>query len=187
MAKQAPGSLGLVQDFVNTHDTEVAKDELATPEALRAWLTGRELLSGGSLTAADQASAVRLREALRRLLAANNDGSTPPEADLALLNEVAVACRLHPRFGPGPSVRLEPSAEGLPGALGRVAAAAAEAMNDGTWHRLKVCADDRCQWAFYDQSKNRSGHWCSMEVCGNRTKARQFRERRRAGASRRDG
>jgi predicted RNA-binding Zn ribbon-like protein len=35
-------------------------------------------------------------------------------------------------------------------------------------------------WAFYDRSKNRSGHWCSMRVCGNRAKARQFRERRRA-------
>ena len=30
---------------------------------------------------------------------------------------------------------------------------------------------------FYDQSRNRSRAWCSMEVCGNREKARSFRVR----------
>ena len=59
-----------------------------------------------------------------------------------------------------------------------------EAMADGTWSRLKACSADSCQWVFYDTSKNRSGHWCSMRVCGNRAKARQFRARRReVGAS----
>jgi len=38
-----------------------------------------------------------------------------------------------------------------------------------------------CQWAFYDRSKNRSGRWCSMRTCGNRTKTRAYRTRRRAG------
>jgi predicted RNA-binding Zn ribbon-like protein len=56
----------------------------------------------------------------------------------------------------------------------------AEAMAEGSWGRLKACSDHGCQWAFFDRSKNRSGHWCSMRVCGNRAKARQFRERRRS-------
>jgi len=25
---------------------------------------------------------------------------------------------------------------------------------DGSWHRLKVCARDTCRWAFYDASRN---------------------------------
>ena len=53
-------------------------------------------------------------------------------------------------------------------------------MENDTWPRLKACRDDTCQWAFYDHSKNRSGHWCSMEVCGSRHKARQYRERRKS-------
>jgi len=51
---------------------------------------------------------------------------------------------------------------------------------DGTWARLKVCAEDACMWAFYDRSKNRSGNWCSMAVCGNRMKARRHYQRARA-------
>ncbi|MBW3563024.1 MAG: CGNR zinc finger domain-containing protein, partial [Actinobacteria bacterium] len=43
--------------------------------------------------------------------------------------------------------------------------------------RLKVCRSDTCRWAFYDSSRNRSGKWCDMAVCGNRTKVANYRER----------
>jgi predicted RNA-binding Zn ribbon-like protein len=49
-------------------------------------------------------------------------------------------------------------------------------MADGTWHRLKACR--QCAWAYYDYSKNRSATWCSMAICGNRTKTRAYRRRR---------
>ena len=45
------------------------------------------------------------------------------------------------------------------------------------WKRLKTCRDEHCRVAFYDKSRNRSRAWCSMEVCGNREKARSFRQR----------
>jgi len=48
---------------------------------------------------------------------------------------------------------------------------------EGDWSRLKICPDDDCQWAFVDQSRNRSRRWCSMEVCGNRDKTRTYRAR----------
>jgi predicted RNA-binding Zn ribbon-like protein len=53
-------------------------------------------------------------------------------------------------------------------------------MVDGSWSRLKTCENDECRWAFYDQSKNRSAKWCSMQSCGNRMKARAYRARREA-------
>ncbi|MGH3007295.1 MAG: CGNR zinc finger domain-containing protein, partial [Gaiellaceae bacterium] len=46
--------------------------------------------------------------------------------------------------------------------------------------RLKACRAEDCRWAFYDRARNRSRHWCSMAVCGNRTKARTFRRRHAA-------
>ena len=61
-----------------------------------------------------------------------------------------------------------------------VIAVALTTMLDGTWRRLKVCRN--CQWAFYDTSKNRSGSWCSMQLCGNRLKTRAYRTRRRSAA-----
>jgi predicted RNA-binding Zn ribbon-like protein len=48
-------------------------------------------------------------------------------------------------------------------------------MLDGSWSRLKACR--QCGWAFYDYSRNRSGSWCSMQLCGNRTKTRAYRRR----------
>jgi len=55
----------------------------------------------------------------------------------------------------------------------------ATAIADGSWARLKVCRSDSCRWAFYDASKNRSGAWCTMAVCGNRNKVRAYQRRRR--------
>jgi predicted RNA-binding Zn ribbon-like protein len=56
-----------------------------------------------------------------------------------------------------------------------------DAQRDGSWARLKACANEDCRWVFYDQSRNRGGSWCDMAACGNRLKNRDFRARHRAG------
>jgi predicted RNA-binding Zn ribbon-like protein len=76
--------------------------------------------------------------------------------------------------------RLVPAARGLDGALAHIFAVVHEAMRDGTWHRLKGCKN--CHWAFYDESKNRSATWCSMELCGNRLKTKRYRTKRTTAA-----
>jgi hypothetical protein len=53
------------------------------------------------------------------------------------------------------------------------------AQENGTWTRLKVCANPDCRWVYYDRSRNQQGHWCDMAVCGNRLKNRRLRARRR--------
>ena len=62
-------------------------------------------------------------------------------------------------------------------AVGLIAAAAAKVAIEKRLDRIKICPADDCRWAFYDTSKNRSRQWCSMEVCGNRAKARAHRVR----------
>ena len=52
-----------------------------------------------------------------------------------------------------------------------------DAQRDGSWARLKACANDECQWAFYDRSRNHGGTWCEMSACGNKLKNRDFRAR----------
>jgi predicted RNA-binding Zn ribbon-like protein len=74
---------------------------------------------------------------------------------------------------------LAPQAAGVDGALGRILAIVHEAMSAGTWHRLKACR--QCAWAYYDYSKNQSATWCSMAICGNRTKTRAYRRRAKSG------
>ena len=64
-------------------------------------------------------------------------------------------------------------------AAGAILLAAVRLADAGDWPRVKLCAAETCRWAFVDESRNRSRAWCSMEVCGNRAKARSFRSRAR--------
>ncbi|HEX2045027.1 MAG TPA: CGNR zinc finger domain-containing protein [Gaiellaceae bacterium] len=176
---RAPGELEIVRAFVNTLEVEDGSDELESPEALARWLRERGLMHGARASRADLFEARRLREALRALLLVNNGVSVRKEA-AATLDRAARRTRLAVRFGPGGTVRAEPAAGGVEGALGRLLGIVAAAMADGSWARLKACRADDCRWAFYDRARNRSRHWCSMAVCGNRTKARAYRRRHAA-------
>ncbi len=178
MSDAAPGALELVRLFVNTVDLEDGADELSTPAALAAWLDTRGL-GRFAATPADLRDARRLREAFRGLLLENNGAAGGSEA-AAVLDRAAARARLELRFGGERGVALEPLAGGIEAALGRLVGIAALALSDGTWSRLKACPADRCGWAFYDRARNRSRRWCSMAVCGNRTKARSYRRRHAA-------
>jgi predicted RNA-binding Zn ribbon-like protein len=177
----APGDLELVRAFLNTTDIGSGSDDLATPAELAAWLSERSLLESGTDAGAHDLERSReLREALRALCLVNSSGELDPAAP-PVLDAAAERAGLRLRFGANGEATMAPSAKGVDGAHGRLLAIVADSMRSGTWERLKACRSDDCRWAFYDASKNHSRAWCSMAVCGNRAKARSFRERR-AGA-----
>ena len=179
---EAPGELELVRRFVNTRDIEEGSDELHSTDALLSWFAGMDLLNGDGATAdeKDLERALALREGLRALLLANNGEEVEP-AHLRELNRAIGSVCFTVRFDDDGSPTLKPESPGVPAALGRILTAVVGATDEGTWGRLKVCSNDACQWAFYDRSRNRSGKWCTMEVCGNRMKARAFRQRQASG------
>lgn len=167
-----------MQAFVNTREAERGWEALSGPNALREWLSRRALLGKGESIGGDDVRRAReLREALRGMLAANNGGAVG-ERDVETLNRAAGRARLEVRFGTDGRAAVGPVSGGTDAALGRILAAVQSGMQEGTWDRLKACANEHCTWAFYDRSKNRSGEWCSMAVCGNRTKTRAYRRRR---------
>ena len=175
-----PPDVKLVRDFVNSVDIESGVDEWATPEHLAGWLADRALMaSGDTARPADLRRAVEMREALRAVLEANHDETVDEDA-VSRLNEIAGRVPLQVHFDSHGGAHLASSRVGVDAALGAVLAAVSTAMTTGTWGRLKVCRKDSCRWAFYDQSKNRSGRWCSMQVCGNRVKTKAFRQRQRS-------
>jgi predicted RNA-binding Zn ribbon-like protein len=177
--KTAPGALELVQRFVNSVDLESGEDELAGPEELRAWLAERELIAADArVSRADYGRAIDVREGLRALLMANN-GMPLDEERVARLDRAAARAGVRVVFAPGSEPRLTPESGGVDGAIARLLAIVAGAVEQGRWARLKACPRDVCHWAFFDHSKNHSGRWCLMEVCGNIEKARAFRERKR--------
>jgi predicted RNA-binding Zn ribbon-like protein len=177
--ERAPGRLAVVQDFINTFEVEAATEELADADALAAWLGARDLLDAGvRLGPSDLVRARELREQLRTLLEDRAHGGAQA-ATVAALNALGARALLVASLDADGAVTLAPAADGLDGAFASLLAIVARATLDGTWERLKVCSDDGCRWAFYDRSRNRSGSWCSMAVCGNRAKARNFRARQR--------
>jgi predicted RNA-binding Zn ribbon-like protein len=172
--KAAPGRLRVVQQFVNTVDREHDRDWLATPTLLRDWLVEQGLLSADArVRRPDLERAFELRAALRSLLGAENEVGDPADA----FERAASAARLTFRLGDGSAI-LVPTAGGVAGALGHLLVTVHDAMADGCWDRLKTCRN--CRWAFYDYSRNHSAAWCSMRLCGNRSKTRSYYRRLRA-------
>jgi predicted RNA-binding Zn ribbon-like protein len=178
--QQAPGELEHVRAFVNTLDFEDGREELATPNQLGAWLHAHISHDDDVLQASEEElrRATRLRESLRKILLAHNTGEVAPPQAFETLDVIARRAGLHLRFDRDGSSHLRPAVGGVDGALGSLLAIVHEAAGEGTWKRLKACRDNGCEWAFYDRTKNQSGAWCEMETCGNRAKARAYRERR---------
>jgi predicted RNA-binding Zn ribbon-like protein len=181
--KTAPAPLELVQRFVNSVDLESGEDELGGPQELRTWLLERELIGpDDEVSGADLRRALDVREGLRALLMANN-GMVLDEERVARLDRAAARAGVRVVFAPGAEPELAPEGRGVDAAIARLLAIVAGAVQQGSWPRLKACPRDVCHWAFFDHSKNHSGRWCLMEVCGNIEKARAFRERKRGRRS----
>jgi predicted RNA-binding Zn ribbon-like protein len=174
-----PHNLQLVIDFVNTMDVEAGEDRLGSPAQLAEWLDEQGLRDrdAPALRTAHLAQTVELREALRTVLLAHTHGEAAEDAGVRL-EHVAERGQLAVRFQDDGSVRITSRAAGYSGILAQLLVPVAYAAIDGSWKRLKACDADDCLEAFYDHSRNRSGRWCDMAVCGNRTKVRAYRTKR---------
>ena len=133
--------------------------------------------AGASPDAGEHRQALELREALRALMLAHNGDANGSRAGRTL-ERVAREGGLGVHFGEDGSLALAAADAGYRGALARLLVPVAHAIEDGSWERVKACRAADCTWAFYDRSRNRSGVWCEMAVCGNRTKVRAYRDRR---------
>jgi predicted RNA-binding Zn ribbon-like protein len=112
-----------------------------------------------------------------------NNGEPLDPGSVELLNRAAARAKVVAAFDDNASWRIQPVSNGVDNALGQMLATVFRSMSDGTWGRMKACGNPDCRWAFYDATKNRSGRWCEMSSCGNRMKARAFRERARRAHS----
>jgi len=177
-----PDPLVPVQELVNTwfgHLAGGGDENLANPADLARWCRARGVeVADAGVTDADVTLARDVREGVRAALAPHNDSTRPEDAAaLRRLEEIAPGLELRVTLTGVPGlVSVRP---GVREALARVLAGPVLA-GERAWSRLKVCRDPRCRTAFYDSSRNGSGVWCSMAVCGAANKQRAFVERRRA-------
>jgi predicted RNA-binding Zn ribbon-like protein len=174
-------------DFINTRFVVNGQpvDLLATFSDLVAWLVRVHLLTeddakkidrqwGGQAKGTqilEQARAFRvtLREMVERVAA----GRPVPQAAIEAINDL-----LRYRIGrPQLTRRKEKFERGFQAEsqdanqlLGLLAEAASDLLCTRELSLIKKCQNPACVLFFYDTTKNHTRHWCSMGICGNRSK-----------------
>jgi len=172
-ARRAQAPLDLVQDFVNTRNLMRGTDSLADPVAAQAWLPAPPRGRDDD----QQLSELRdLRETLRRVLLTHTTQEPVEAQAVSRLQQLSAPSELATGVAVDGSCFVQPRRHD--DTVSRVFAAIVEASLNGTWPRLKACANPDCRWVFYDTSRNHSGAWCVMSICGSREKMRSYRQRR---------
>jgi predicted RNA-binding Zn ribbon-like protein len=122
------------------------------------------------------ARAIRLREAIYRVLEAHVKRRPAAERDLAPINEALAEAyatmQLRPRET-GLALEGERRDDGTH-ALWSVVRSTADLLASPELELLRVCAGSGCGWLFLDRSRNHARRWCMMRDCGNREKARRY-------------
>jgi predicted RNA-binding Zn ribbon-like protein len=124
---------------------------------------------------------LRLRECVRAIFSAVEEGRDFPKSWAAPINEILRLTEGHDELVPKEGRwRLEFVAResGLEWLLAAIARSAAELIVEGAKAPVKRCANRECRLFFYDDSRTRQRRWCSMAVCGNRHKVAAFLKRR---------
>lgn len=177
-----PDELALLYDFVNSLDRRsymdhghlhAGRDELGTISGYRAWLAAHQLPTNA--TRDSHSKAIALRGSLRAFL------KVVPDERLSAgeAKELARQGSNYPLIVTTSSSGIILQPEDPASAVGAVLAQLYRLSNSGDLDRLKMCASEECSWIFFDRSKPGNRRWCSSDVCGNRHKARAYRERQR--------
>lgn len=136
-----------------------------------------------------------LRESLYRIFrafATGIDTVTPPQEDMARLNEIfrranmhRTLCCISPNAHRAPTFdwKWDEAGAELDRVLWPIALSAAELVTVGDPQRIKECGGDNCNWLFLDASKNRSRRWCTMEDCGSKVKAKRHYHKQKETAA----
>ena len=183
----APGDLELLRSFLSLHEHPPGSTRTLPPtrRSARWWLQRNGLVEDSDPPVSDEDAdrALALLEALRARLHSGDEPDARARAGARLLDDVAddvaTSAGLRLRFSTS-AASIEATSGGALGAMARLLGIAFIAEVDGSWPRLKECGDSECRSVFFDRSRNQSGRWCSMQTCGNRNKARAWRERRSA-------
>jgi predicted RNA-binding Zn ribbon-like protein len=184
----------LALDFLNTcpvQDGE-AIDLLPDFAALLGWFRAANLLIsgkaaslwrqwGGSAEGQHVVEAIReLRESLRKEVLAWERGRTVHRAAIAELNRLMEQHPMRTRLkasGSASTAELWFDPRRPEDLFAPLAHSAAMLFVEADRNRVRKCG--QCVLHFYDTSKKGTRGWCSMQLCGNRSKVAAYAARRR--------
>lgn len=187
---KVPGELANLYDFANTLDVRhfvhhrvmhEQGDELSSPRELGSWMSQRDmLLAGTRISPAMFETALQFRAALRDYLQRDPAERGKDKEALRALNGLIGLFPLAAELRGKEGVTLKAVREDALAGLSQVVAELYDAYRNGTLDRLKMCASDECRRVFFDRSKPATRRWCMSNLCGNRIKTRNYRERQRS-------
>ena len=148
--------------------------------ALQALLDARPHSSLRVAGPDDVVAVRRLRTRLRRVFESSDEAEAVAILN-ALLAEAGALPQLTDHDGEPWHLHFTPPDAPLAHRLAAEAAMGlAVVIRDGGFDRLRVCAQDDCDDAFVDASRNRSRRYCDPATCGNRAHVAAYRARRRS-------
>ena len=184
-------------DFINTKPVIDGQpvELLATFSDLLAWLRRAQLLTGDGTTLLDRErpgeGKARLileetwafRETLRGMVERMAAGRPVAQGAVEAINDRLRYRRGHPELIRGKDkfhrdFRME--SEDVHQLLGLLAEAASDMLCNCELSLIRKCQNPACVLFFYDTSKNHARQWCSMSLCGNRSKVAAHYHRHRA-------
>ena len=180
-------------DFLNTYELDGGAyvERLTSLDAAATWLVdhgvvGRARWILGARPDDDGRGPleriVAVRSALWDVAHAVAHSEAPARSSVEEVNR-ALGARDRLELVPAPDgVKLGHSHVGdaVDDALARISEPIVRALGNGREHRIRICANETCQWIFFDESRTGQRRWCDMKTCGNRAKARRHRERQKA-------
>jgi predicted RNA-binding Zn ribbon-like protein len=148
----------------------------ARMEELRMLTENDPKAAGGLLRQAERLGGA-MRSAFLAMLAAENIRNewAAPINEILAITEGHDA--LQPDHAGGWKLGFRGRHEGLEWLLAAIARSGAELIAQGPKSGLQRCGNQRCQLLFYDDSLTRRRRWCSMALCGNRSKVAAFARR----------
>jgi predicted RNA-binding Zn ribbon-like protein len=156
-----------------------AQDRGAVTEAEGRRLRDRARRSPSDARAAHE-HAMRVRDAIDATFRAIARGRTPNPASMDVLVRAWTNAVGHAELAPG-ATAYEWSWDrdaSLDRPVWPIVHAAIDLATRGRLDRIKACGG--CSFLFFDESKNRSRRWCSMDDCGSSEKMRRYVARRAA-------
>lgn len=174
----APDGLAFVQDLLNTASPgkSLKPDLLSEPDTAREWLD--EAVANLAPTTERDVERIELGEReLAALRGFRDDLRALLGGDTTVVLPTSVVTL---RADDGGTLRVEPRGKGWRAVAEMALIEIMEAQRADRWRRLKTCGNEVCLVAFYDRSRNNSGVWHDVHVCGNAANLRAYRARKRA-------
>lgn len=170
----------LCLDFAQTGDMGYGSrfERLKNPAELQRWFSLSSLrLARVRATMKDLARARKLRSAIWRVANSLLERKMPNPRDVRLINAIARE--------PGLVLELNLAANvsqwhrpATPAALATIAQDAVALFGDAASRaRLRRCGNPKCLTVFYDDSRPGRRRWCAPNRCGDRIRAKAYRQR----------